>query len=96
VTEETHTIVLEATFGIVAGVIVVGSVLAFRVALKRKMIEPGSAVLLLSFWVIESLLCWFFVPAPAMHRLFLGGILILSVSPVALAPLALSRNRHAA
>lgn len=96
VTEETHTIVQEATFGIVSGVIVVGSALGFGVALKRKMIESGSAALLLSFWLVESLLCWFFVPVPAMHRIFLGGILILSVSPVALAPLAISRNRHAA
>jgi hypothetical protein len=94
--EETHAIVKEATFGIVSGFIVIGSALGFGAALKRKLIEPGSAAMLLSFWVLEAVLCWLHVPAPAMHRLFLGGILILSVSPVALAPLALSRNRHAA
>lgn len=76
--------------------IVAGSLWAFRTTLQRKLLEPGSATLLLSFWVVESLLCWFVVPAPPLYRLFVIGVLILSVSPVAFAPLAISRNRHVA
>ena len=76
--------------------IVIGSLLAFWMSIQRKMVEPGSAALLLSFWVVESLLVWFIVPAQPLHRLFVIGVLMLSVSPVAFAPLAISRNRHVA
>ena len=86
----------DASLTIAALAIVVGSLVAFSVAIKRKMIERGSATLLLSFWVIESLLVWFIVPAPPLHRLFVMGVLMLSVSPVAFAPLVISRNRHVA
>jgi hypothetical protein len=94
--KETITLLREVSMGIAAFVIVVGSFLAFWTTFKRKMIEPGSAALLLSFWVIESLACWFFMPGPPLHRLFVIGLLMLSVSPVAFAPLAISRNRHVA
>lgn len=94
--KETITLLRETSIGIASFAIVVGSAWAFWTTFKRKMMEPGSATLLLSFWVIESLACWFFVPAPPHHRLFVIGILMLSVSPVAFAPLAISRNRHVA
>lgn len=96
VAEETTVFLREASMSIAAFAIVVGSLIAFWVAIKRKMIEPGSAMLLLSFWVVESLLVWFIVPALPLHRLFVMGVLVLSVSPVAFAPLAISRNRHVA
>ena len=91
-----ETIILLREGAMIAGaaVIVAGSLLGFWTAFQRKMIEPGSAALLLSFWVAESLLCWFILPAQPIHRLFLIGILMLSVSPIAMAPLAISRNRH--
>ncbi len=94
--KETLILLREGAMMVGAAVIVAGSLVAFWTTIKRKMIEPGSATLLLSFWVIESLLCWFMVPAPALYRLFVIGILILSVSPIAFAPLAISRNRHTA
>ena len=76
--------------------IVVGSVWAFWTTFKRKMLEPRYAVLLLGFWVLASLDFWFYMPAPPIKRLFVIGLLMLSVSPVAFAPLAISRNRHVA
>ncbi|MFT5093402.1 MAG: hypothetical protein ACI93T_002229 [Porticoccaceae bacterium] len=94
--KETITWLREVSMSIAAIVIVAGSLWAFRTTIKRKMIEPGPATLLLSFWVVESLLCWFIVPAPPLYRLFVIGVLMLSVSPVAFAPLAISRNRHVA
>jgi hypothetical protein len=94
--KETIVWLREVSMSIAAIVIVAGSLWAFWTTIKRKMMEPGSATLLLSFWVVESLLCWFIVPAPPVHRLFVIGVLILSVSPIAFAPLAISRNRHVA
>ena len=94
--QETITLLRETSIGTASFVIVVSSAWAFCTTFKRKMMEPGSATLLLSFWVIESLACWFFVPVPPHHRLFVIGILMLSVSPVAFAPLVISRNRHVA
>jgi hypothetical protein len=96
VDEETLTLFREWAMMITAAGIVAGSMVAFWTAFQRKMVEPGSAALLLSFWVVESLLCWFIVPAPPLPRLFVIGVLMLSVSPVAIAPLAISRNRHVA
>lgn len=93
---ETLAIFSESAMMIMGSGIVVGSLLAFWTSFQRKMIEPGSAALLLSFWVVESLLVWFIVPAPPLPRLFVIGVLMLSVSPVAIAPLAISRNRHVA
>lgn len=94
--KETITLLREVSMSIAAIAIVASSLWAFHVTLQKKLLEPGSATLLLSFWVIESLLCWFIVPAPPLLRLFVIGVLILSVSPVAFAPLAISRNRHVA
>lgn len=94
--KETIDLLREASMSIAALAIFFGSMFGFWSAVKRKMIEPGSAGALLSFWVVESLLVWFIVPAPPLHRLFVMGVLMLSVSPVAFAPLAISRNRHAA
>ncbi len=94
--KETIVLLSEVSMSIAAIVIVAGSLCAFRTTIQRKMMEPGSATLLLSFWAVESLLCWFIVPAPPLHRLFVIGVLMLSVSPVAFAPLAISRNRHVA
>ncbi|NQV26284.1 MAG: hypothetical protein HQ518_18170 [Rhodopirellula sp.] len=96
VDKEMITLLREAAMIAAAAVIVAGSLVGFWTAFQRKMVEPGSAAVLLSFWVVESLLCWFYFPAPPLHRLFVIGILILSVSPIAFAPLAISRNRHAA
>jgi hypothetical protein len=96
VDEETLTLLREWAMMITAAGIVAGSLVAFWTAFQRKLVEPGSAALLLSFWVVESLLCWFIVPAPPLPRLFVIGVLMLSVSPVAIAPLAISRNRHVA
>ncbi|MFT5324738.1 MAG: MFS family permease, partial [Planctomycetaceae bacterium] len=93
---ETLTLLNEWAMMVGAAAIVAGSLLAFWTSFQQKMIEPGSATLLLSFWVVESLLCWFIVPAPPLYRLFVIGVLMLSVSPVAFAPLAISRNRHVA
>jgi hypothetical protein len=93
---ETLTLLNEWAMMVGASAIVVGSLVAFWTAFQRKMIEPGPAAVLLIFWVAESLLCWFIVPAPPIHRLFVIGVLMLSVSPVAIAPLAISRNRHVA
>jgi len=94
--KETITLLRETSIGIASFAIVVSSAWAFWTTFKRKMMEPGSATLLLSFWGIESLACWFYAPAPPHYRLFAIGILMLSVSPVAFAPLAISRNRHVA
>lgn len=94
--KETIDLLREASMSIVAFAIFAGSMFGFWSAVRRKMIEPGSAGALLSFWVVESLLVWFIVPAPPLHRLFVMGVLMLSVSPVAFAPLAISRNRHVA
>jgi hypothetical protein len=96
VEKETLILLREGVMMVGAAGIVAGSLLAFWTAFQRKMVKPGSAALLLSFWVVESLLCWFIVPAPSLHRLFVMGVLMLSVSPVAVAPLAISRNRHVA
>jgi len=79
-----------------AAAIVIGSLVAFWMAFKRKLIEPGTAALLLSFWVLASLDYWFYMPGRPVHRLIAVGVLMLSVSPVAIAPLAISRNRHVA
>ena len=94
--KETITLLREVSMSIAAIAIVAGSLWAFQTTIQRKMIEPGSAMLLLSFWAVESLLVWFIVPAPPLPRLFVMGVLMLSVSPVAFAPLAISRNRHVA
>lgn len=94
--QETITLLREVSMGIAALAIFIGSMWAFWTTFQRKMIEPGSAALLLSFWLVQSLLCWYFVPAPVLHRLFVIGILMLTVSPIAFAPLAISRNRHVA
>ena len=93
---ETLTLLNEWAMMVGAAAIVAESLLAFWTSFQQKMIEPGPATLLLSFWVVESLLCWFIVPAPPLYRLFVIGVLMLSVSPVAFAPLAISRNRHVA
>jgi hypothetical protein len=94
--KETITLLREASIGIASFTIVVGSAWAFWTTFKRKMVDPRSAAWLLSFWVLESMACWFFAPGPAHYRLFAIGVLMLSVSPVAFAPLAISRNRHVA
>ncbi len=94
--KETITLLREVSMSIAAIAIVTGSLWAFQTTIQRKMMAPGSATLLLSFWGVESLLCWFIVPAPPLHRLFVIGVLMLSVSPFAFAPLAISRNRHVA
>jgi len=93
---ETFAMFSKSAMMITATGIVVGSLLAFWISFQRKLVEPGSAALLLGFWVVESLLTWFIVPAPLVHRLFVIGVLMLSISPVAIAPLAISRNRHVA
>lgn len=94
--KETIDLLREASMSIAALAIFAGSMFGFWLAVKRKMVEPGSAGALLSFWVVEALLVWFIVPAQPLHRLFIIGVLMLSVSPVAFAPLAISRNRHVA
>lgn len=86
----------ESSMCIAAFVIVVVSVWAFWTTFKRKMLEPRYSILLLGLWMLASLDYWFYVPVPPIHRLFVIGILMLSVSPVAFAPLAISRNRHVA
>ena len=95
---EPKTIILlrEISMSIAAIGIVVGSAWGFWTTLRRKMLEPRYAVLLLGFWVLASLDFWFYMPAPPIKRLFVIGLLMLSVSPVAFAPLAISRNRHVA
>lgn len=85
-----------ASMSIASVAIVCGSVWAFAVALRRNMLKPESVVRLMSVWFGLSVFCWYSMPVPPMNRLFVIGVLMLTVSPVAFAPLAVSGNRHAA
>lgn len=92
----TMTRLREVSMSVAAVAILAGSLWAFVVAVRRKLLKPGFAILLLSLWGGQSLLCWLLIPAPALHRFMVAGVLLLSVSPIAFAPLAVSGNRHVA
>ena len=71
-----------------------GALAAFLAAGRLQLVSRETILLAILLWAAESTVCWWLLPLDVVYSAAVIGLLTLSVTPLAAAPLAIWWNRH--